>query len=309
MIDFTALSGLIFGLIIIVAGIAMGQVPLSTILNPEAILVVFGGTLTATLVSFDQNTLSRAIDAMVRCFYKQQLTIGECVTYMMDVVSYVRKQGVLSLNSTLGHIDIPFLKKGLSLVIDNRDEQFIRNSLSTELEVVYREEMDYARVFETAGGYAPTMGIIGAVIGLIHVVSSFDDPAQLGMGIAQAFSATLYGVALANLLLLPLAGKLKQKARDQWLMKTLLLEGIVSIRNEEHPYLVEEKLTAFLSPAMMAASNNTQSVLQQGILQSVRQMPQPAALNRNNDYIAPEVRQLETALDNSILSDEPLFYP
>lgn len=294
MFDLTALAGLVFGLVIIVAGILMGHVPINTILNPEAILIVFGGTLTATLVSFDQNTLNRSIDAMVQCFYKQQLTISECVTYMMDVVGYVRKQGMLSLNATLNQIDIPFLKKGLSLVIDNRDEQFIRNSLSTELEVVYREEMDYARVFETAGGYAPTMGIIGAVIGLIHVVSSFDDPAQLGVGIAQAFGATLYGVALANLLLLPIAGKLKQKARDQWLMKTLLLEGIISLRNGEHPYLVEEKLTAFLSPGIMSRTNN---------VSQMAAVDQKMAIQRQLESIS--VNQIE----QSTLSEEPLFYP
>jgi chemotaxis protein MotA len=134
-------------------------------------------------------------------------------------------------------------------VLDNRTEKFIRESLSTEIEVIYREDMNHARIFETAGGYAPTMGIIGAVIGLICVVQSFQDPSQLGKGVASSFSATLYGVALANLFLLPLAGKLRQRAREDWFIRTLLLEAILSVRLGEHPLLVEERLNAFAASA------------------------------------------------------------
>ena len=132
-------------------------------------------------------------------------------------------------------------------MLDTRSEKFIRDSLSTELEVSYRESLDHARVFEAAGGFAPTMGIIGAVIGLIYIVQSFNDPSQLGKGVANAFSATLYGVAIANLFLLPLAGKLRQTAKDEWFMRTLLLEAVLSIHSGEHPMIIEERLNAVVA--------------------------------------------------------------
>lgn len=243
--DLSTVTGLGLGLGILVLALFIGQVPLETLLNPEALLVVFGGTLAATLISFDKHSLWRAIGALRGGNHESTLEIRQTVAYVMEVVTFVRDEGILALQPIIDSIEIPFLRKGLSLVLDNRTEKFLRESLTTEIEVIQREEMDHARVFETAGGYAPTMGIIGAVIGLICVVQSFKDPGQLGQGVAGAFSATLYGVALSNLFLLPLAAKLRQRARNEWFIRTLLLEAILSIRAGEHPLLVEERLNAF----------------------------------------------------------------
>ena len=237
--------GLGLGVIILVGAMALGHAPLKTLLNPEALLIVFGGTITATMVGFHQKTIANAWGALFGSTPESRMSPSEATAYVMDVVKFVRDEGILAIQPLLEEIELPFLRKGLMLVLDNRSEQFVRDSLSTELEVVYRESMDYARVFETAGGFAPTMGIIGAVIGLIHVVQTFQDPAQLGKGVANAFSATLYGVALSNLFLLPLAAKLRQRARDEWFIRTLLLEAILSIRSGEHPMIIEERLNAF----------------------------------------------------------------
>jgi chemotaxis protein MotA len=245
--DFSTIAGLGFGLLILIGALLLGHVPPETLLNPEAILIVFGGTLTATLVSFDQRTLLRAFAALKSNSHESNLDIRETVGYVMEVVGFVRDEGILALQPVLNSIEIPFFKKGLSLVLDNRSEKFIRDSLSTELEVVYRDGMENARVFETAGGFSPTMGIIGAVIGLIFVVQSFQNPGELGKGVASAFSATLYGVAIANLFLLPLAAKLRQRTRYEYFIRTLLLEAILSIRDGEHPLLIEERLNAFAS--------------------------------------------------------------
>ncbi len=245
--DLSTIVGLSLGLVILVAALILGHVPLETLLNPEALLIVFGGTFTATIVSFNQSTLLRTIDALRGGSPESRLETQGTVAYVMDVVMFVRDEGILALQPIIDSIEIPFFRKGLGLVLDNRSEKFVRDSLSTELEVIYRDTMDYARVFETAGGFAPTMGIIGAVIGLIYTVQAFHDPALLGKGVASAFSATLYGVALSNLFLLPLAGKLRQRARDEWFIRTLLLEAILSIRSGEHPMLIEERLNAFRS--------------------------------------------------------------
>lgn len=246
--DRSTLGGLAFGMMVLVGAMALAKVPPQSLLNPEALLIVFGGTLAATVISFNRQTLLNALHALRGPSAEGSLQTRETVQYVMDVVAFVRDEGVLALQSVIQSVDIPFFKKGLQLVLDNRSEKFIRDSLSTELEVIYREQSDYARVFETAGGYAPTMGIIGAVIGLIHVVHALSDPAQLGQGVASAFSATLYGVGVANLILLPLAGKLRQQARYEAFVRTLLMEAVLSIRSGEHPMLIEERLKSFAGP-------------------------------------------------------------
>jgi chemotaxis protein MotA len=241
------LTGLVLGAVILVACLILGQVPLKVLLKPEALLIVFGGTFTAVLVSFSGRTLDEAFQAAIRCFYRVPYTTAQCVDYLTEIAAFARTQGLLPLQSMIQNIEIPFLRKGLGLLVDNRPELFVRESLGAEVEMEYRQAMDYARVFEVAGGYAPTMGIIGAVIGLIHVVETFHDPVALGQGVAGAFSATLYGVAISNLFLLPMAGKLRQRARDDWFQKNLILEGLMSIRVGEHPVLLNEKLSAFMS--------------------------------------------------------------
>lgn len=247
--DLATLLGLVFGFIILVISMILGQVPLGILLKPDALLIVFGGTFTAVLVSFSMATLLASIRSVIQCFYQEPYTARDCIDYLTEVAMFVRTEGILQLQGLVDGIPIPMMRKGLNLIIDNRSEMFVRESLSTEIEIQYRESMDHSRVFEVAGGYAPTMGIIGAVIGLIHVVQSFHDPVELGKGVAGAFSATLYGVALSNLFLLPLAGKLRQRARNDWFQKNLILEGLMSIRVGEHPVVLEEKLSAFANDA------------------------------------------------------------
>jgi chemotaxis protein MotA len=244
--ELSTVSGLALGFVILALALVLGHVPLETLFNPEALLIVFGGTMTATMVGFNQATLLNALNALRGGTAEGRLDTRETIQYVMEVVGFVRDEGILALQPIIESIEIPFFKKGLNLVLDNRTEKFVRDSLTTEIEVIYRQNMDCARVYETAGGYAPTMGIIGAVIGLIYIVQAFNDPAQLGRGVASAFSATLYGVALSNLFLLPVAGKLRQRARDEWFIRTLLLEAILSIRSGEHPMLIEERLNAFI---------------------------------------------------------------
>jgi chemotaxis protein MotA len=251
--DFSTLVGLALGLLILGAALIMGHVPLNTLLNPEALLIVFGGTMTATMVSFHSQTLKCALLTLKGGSYESRLNTKDTVHYVMDVVAFVRDEGILALQPMIESIEIPFFRKGLQLLLDNRSERFIRDSLSTEIEVCYRESLDYARVYETAGGFAPTMGIIGAVIGLIHIVQSSQDPSILGKGVASAFSATLYGVAFSNLFLLPIAGKLRQRARDEWFILTLLLEAVLSLRSGEHPMIIEDRLNSFLSASSQQA--------------------------------------------------------
>ncbi len=244
--DISTIAGLGLGVFVVLTALIYCQAPLETILRPDALLIVFGGTFAATLVSHSWPQVLNAVAALRRCFYIERYDTIATVDYLTDTAMYVRSNGILALQNILYQIDIPFLRKGVQLLIDNRTEAFTHHSLATDIEVSYRQDMDEARIFEAAGGFAPTMGLIGAVIGLIHTTTLFQNPAQLGNGVASAFSATLYGVALSNLFLLPLAGKLRQGARERWFQKTLLLEGIISIQSGDHPMITEEKLCAFI---------------------------------------------------------------
>lgn len=278
--DFSTLAGLALGFVILAIALILGHVPLSTLLNPEALLIVFGGTITATMVSFHAQTLRGALGALRGGSAESRMNTRETIRYVMEVVGFVRDEGILALQPILASIEIPFFKKGLHLVLDNRTEKFIRDSLSTEIEVSYRENLDQAKVYETAGGFAPTMGIIGAVIGLIYIVQTSQDPSKLGQGVASAFSATLYGVAFSNLFLLPIAGKLRQQARDEWFTLTLLLEAILSIRAGEHPMLIEERLNAFVSGSSQASNDDSRVGKQYGS----RPAPQYAMLPETAVY-------------------------
>jgi chemotaxis protein MotA len=241
------LSGLVLGFIILVLALVLGQVSIGTLLNPEALIVVFGGTLTAVLTSFDLKSLRKALAAVVRpSSSMQQQGLRETIDYLGEIADYIRAEGILALQPMLHTVEIPLLRKGLEMIVDNRPEKLIHDRLSAEIEVAYREDLEPVRVFEAAAGFAPTMGIIGAVIGLMHVVNAFNNPQHLGHGVASAFSATLYGVALANLFLLPLAGRLKYQAREASVYKAVLFEGIMSIRAGEHPQLLRQKLEGFL---------------------------------------------------------------
>lgn len=283
--DFSTLAGLALGLVILAAALIMGHVPLSTLLNPEALLVVFGGTITATMVSFHAQTLRMALFALKGGSHESRLNTKDTVHYVMEVVGFVRDEGILALQPIIDSIEIPFFRKGLQLVLDNRSEKFIRDSLSTEIEVCYRESLDHARVYETAGGFAPTMGIIGAVIGLIHIVQSSQDPSILGKGVGSAFSATLYGVAFSNLFLLPIAGKLRQRARDEWFILTLLLEAVLSIRSGEHPMIIEERLNAFMSGSAQNMNAERRTGKQYASRPAITQEMLPAQTVMDDDFL------------------------
>ncbi len=252
--DFGTLIGLVLGLVIVSVSLLIGGVPIQTIIQPEAILVVFGGTLTALLINYSPADIHSALFMMTKALRTEDLEAEEVIDYIVDAAIYIRSKGLLAVQPLLSHVDIPYLQIGLQMIVDNQPTDHIRSQLQTELEVSYRRQNQLAKIYETAGGFAPTMGIIGAIIGLIQIMNMLKAPDQLGHGIAQAFIATLYGVGAANLLLLPLAGKLKQRAKDEWFLKSIMLHGILSIREGHHPNRIKEELDAYLGFNLEAAA-------------------------------------------------------
>jgi chemotaxis protein MotA len=168
------------------------------------------------------------------------------ITQIVELATISRKQGLLALEGKLKTMGDPFLKKGVQMVVDGTEAKAIREILEIEVEQFEEENTLSGKVYESLGGFAPTIGILGAVMGLIHVMENLADPSKLGGGIAVAFVATIYGVGAANLLFLPMGGKIKLKTKELVLGRQLIIEGLVSLAQAENPKMIEEKLKGYL---------------------------------------------------------------
>ncbi|MBM3801336.1 MAG: flagellar motor protein [Acidimicrobiia bacterium] len=244
--DIASIVGLVLGITAVVGGALLEGLQLGSIAQPTAALIVLGGTLGATVLSFPLKTLKRALAGIWRVLLEKN---GSSTTMVDEILSYAikaRKDGLLSLDNRIPAASDDFLKKAMKLAVDGTDVKVLRDTMEIELDHIDEQgELD-AKVFEAAGGFAPTIGIIGAVLGLIHVMENLSDPSKLGAGIAVAFVATVYGVGSANLIFLPFATKLKLRHRRQLAVKEMMLEGVISIMEGVNPKIIEEKLKGFL---------------------------------------------------------------
>lgn len=245
-LNLTAVFALATGLVMVFATQLFEGGSLSVLIQPSAFFIVIGGTFCAALLNFNYATIRNAFKNAKEIFYKDENKTLKVVDDIIQLTYYARKNGILALQNVLGGVPDAFLTRGLQLAVDTNNPQLIYDVLSSEIAYEEEEELISSRVFEALGGYAPTFGVVGAVMGLIQVMSHFQHINLLGSGIATAFVATLYGVGFANLILLPIAGNLKQKTREKILLKEVMLQGILSIVMQENPAIVEEKLIAYL---------------------------------------------------------------
>lgn len=235
----------IIGVIAVFSNQIASGLSIKMLLQPTAFIIVIGGTFLATILNFDKNTLLLSIRNAVEVFRKEKSNTNQIIKEIMQLSIYARKNGLLALGAIINDVNDSFLARGLQLVVDIGNPQLIYDILSSEISYEEEEELISSRVFEALGGYAPTFGLIGAVVGLINVLKDLTAIDTLGYGIATAFVSTLYGVGIANLIFLPIAGNLKQKTREKILFKELILQGIVSICIQESPTILEEKLLAY----------------------------------------------------------------
>ncbi|WP_442602664.1 flagellar motor protein [Paenibacillus sp. KN14-4R] len=245
--DLTTLLGLILGLGAIVGGYLMDGGHLSSLIIPSAALIVFGGTFGAVAAGFPGHVLKSIPQALGIAFKQTKRDSSKNIEEIVDMATVARREGVLALEQRAQEHPNPFLKDGLLMVVDGTDPELTRQILELEMDAVEHKVEGMAKVFEAAGGYAPTMGIIGTVMGLIHVLGNLDDPGTLGPAIAVAFTATLYGVMSANVIYLPIANKIKIRAKEQIAEMELMLEGILALQAGENPQLIKKKLTSFVS--------------------------------------------------------------
>jgi chemotaxis protein MotA len=245
-VDLTTVLGIVLGLVALVAGYMWDGGHLSSLLVPSAALIVFGGTFGATAVGFPGSVLKDLPKAFSIAFRQQKRDPSVIIDEIVDMATIARREGVLALEQRAQEHPNPFLKDGLMMVVDGTDPELTRQILELEMDAVEHKNEVYAKVFEAAGGFAPTMGIIGTVMGLIHVLGNLSDPSSLGPAIAVAFTATLYGVMSANLIYLPLAGKIKFRTKELVSEMELMLEGILALQAGENPQLIKKKLTSFI---------------------------------------------------------------
>lgn len=246
--DLATLIGLILGFAGLIGGFLLEGGHAGMLLVDTAAMIVFGGTFGATIVSFPLEEIKKVPYFLKMVFTDKKVDYLTVVETMVDTADKARREGLLSLESQLGEIENPFLSRGLQLVIDGTDPELTRNMLEMEIEAFETNEKVGSEIFMVMGGFAPTMGIIGTVMGLVHVLSNVAEPDKLAGAIAVAFLATLYGVASANVLWIPFGTKLKIKVGRETMLMEMILEGVLSIQAGENPRVIKEKLMTFLPP-------------------------------------------------------------
>ena len=219
---------------------------LSSLLNFPAAFIVLGGTLGAVLLQTSSEIMLRAIKLSSWVFFPPNMEVEKGIEKMSYWSITARKEGLLGLESIVEGEGDPFAQKGLQMLIDGSEPESIRAVLETDITIKENRNLEAAKVFESMGGYSPTVGIIGAVLGLIHVMNNLADPSMLGAGIATAFVATIYGVGLANLVLLPFAHKIKAVSDAIILYQEMILEGIIAISEGDNPRSMELRLKAYV---------------------------------------------------------------
>lgn len=247
--DFLTIAGLVIGFVAIVGGQILEGGHVGSIMQLTAFIIVIGGTLGAVLVNYPLSVVMLTIKNIKLVFLEPKENPANMINQIVEFASLSRKEGLLALEQKVKTLEDPFFKKGLQLVVDGTEPKLIREILEIEMSVEEEHLSTAAKPLESAGGFSPTIGIIGAVLGLIHVMENLADPSKLGGGIAVAFVATVYGVGSANLIFLPMAGKMKLKVKAMIVTKELILEGLLSIATGENPRHIQEKLEGFLSEA------------------------------------------------------------
>lgn len=244
-------KGSIIGILLAIGGILVGLMleggKVAQILQPTAALIVFGGTLGAVMLQFPMPVVLAAFASLANVFFERGQDPVAVIKEMVGFAQKARREGIVSLDADVEKIEQPFMKKSLMLAVDGTEPAELRNIMELELNNRVEHDENIPRVFESAGGFSPTIGIIGAVLGLIQVMQHLDNISEVGRGIAVAFVATIYGVAAANLFFLPAAGKLKIRNRAEQLRDEIILEGVISILEGMNPRMLETKLLSFIS--------------------------------------------------------------
>ncbi len=244
--DLATIIGIVLGFGAVFGGAFLEGLHISALIQPTAALIVLGGTFGATFICFPLSSIIKAFKDSKIAFLPPKVDHESVVKDIINYATKARRNGLISLEQEAQSAKDSFVKKGISLVVDGIDPQKLRETLEADI-MAYEDHFKHSvEFYEAAGGFSPTIGIIGAVLGLIHVMSNLSDTSKLGAGIAVAFVATIYGLMVANIICLPIGTKLKIRMKEEVLRRVMILEGLIAIQNGENPHFIEQKLKAYV---------------------------------------------------------------
>ncbi|HLP81560.1 MAG TPA: flagellar motor protein [Nitrosomonas sp.] len=249
--DINSAVGILLAFAAIIGGQILEGGHFSSLVQAAAFLIVMGGTIGAVLLQSPVSIFINGVKMSAWVFFPPVNSSQILIKQVINWAQIARKEGLLALESQVTALKDPFAKKGLQLLADGSTAEKLREALEIDISALEAHQRQSARIWEAAGGYAPTIGILGAVLGLIHVMENLSDPNLLGSGIAVAFVATIYGVGFANLVCLPIANKLKSIISEQVVMQEALIDGLVSIANGENPRFIENRLKGYFAGSVM----------------------------------------------------------
>jgi chemotaxis protein MotA len=230
--------------------------PLTLFINVPSIMIVFGGTFGNTLVHYPFSDVFDAMNVAKKTFLYKETPINSLIVQLMEFANKARKEGILALQGAMEKVEDDFLKKAMQMAVDGQEPETLRSMLNTEIEYIQIRHGKGAEIFSSIAAYAPAMGMIGTLIGLVQMLQTMSDPSSIGPAMAVALLTTFYGAIIANVFCLPMAGKLKTRSASEVLTKTLIIEGMQSILSGENPRIMEQKLHAFIAPKLRESIYN-----------------------------------------------------
>ncbi len=225
-------------------------------IDPASMMIVGGGTVGSTLINYPFTEVVRALTVAKKTLFVKEQAPGVVIAQLIEFSGKARKEGILSLQSVMSKVEDPFFLKGLQMAVDGQEPEALREMMEREIEYIVERHDSGANIFTTMAAYSPAMGMIGTLIGLVQMLQTMDDPASIGPAMAVALLTTFYGAVAANILFTPMAGKLKHRSANEVLGKTLIAEGMNSILAGENPRVMEQRLHAFVAPALRESNFN-----------------------------------------------------
>ena len=249
--DIATPAGLLIGFVLLIVSVIMGggASGITAFINIPSMMIVVGGTICATLVRYPLQRVTGVISLIMKTIFVKLSSPQAEMQNLIEYAKIARREGLLALENKIADIKDTFLSKSIQLLVDGTDADGLRAILEKEIENVRGRHAIGKGVLESMGTVAPAFGMMGTLIGLVLMLRELDDPSKIGVGMATALITTFYGVLLANLIFLPMSGKLDVRSKEETLLKELILEGVVSIQSGDNPSIVEEKLKGFLSPS------------------------------------------------------------
>ncbi|MFZ0451515.1 MAG: MotA/TolQ/ExbB proton channel family protein [Desulfatiglandaceae bacterium] len=251
--DIATLVGIVTAFALVLSAILMGG-SLALFVNIPSVLIVLGGSLGSTMINYPLPDMLKVLSVVKNAFLHKQVTAKEVISNFVSLAGIARREGILALETSANEASDQFMKKGLQLAVDGLEPGSIKEILETEVVAIQDRHKLGAEIFTTLGTFAPAMGMIGTLIGLVQMLQTMDDPSSIGPSMAVALLTTFYGALMANILCLPIAGKLKNRSGAEVMVKDLMTEGVISIAKGENPRVIEQKLNAYLPPQMRESS-------------------------------------------------------